>query len=157
MFFSAAMLVSSILLSYGVGTPSRPELGPNQDPANLLEVFLRSSVGFDVTLSPGEDLVVRSHDQVGECIMVELEALGKGLPIEVFLPLNQHLSDVLERICDSSHGHRLTVSSNASGEVLVFGSDVVEGARNAFAGSMILHALDGKDYLAVLVISARPS
>lgn len=152
-FFSAAILVSSVLLSYGLETPQSAEIRPTRDPANLLEVFLRASVGADIILDLGERTVIRSNEQIGECLNIEVRGLFEGLPVKAFLPLNQQFSDALERLCGLSLQHRLVVLDQTSEEVLAIGMDIDGDAKNAFASSMDMRDVDGTDYLVMLVIS----
>lgn len=151
-FFSAAILVSSVLLSYGLEATKGAEIRPTRDPANMLDVFLRASIGVDITLDLSERVVVRSNEQIGECLAIELRELVGGSPVESFLPLNQQLSNVLLRLCGHSLQHRLVVLDKSSHEVLAIGMDLDRGARNAFASSMELRD-DGMDYVVILVIT----
>lgn len=156
-FFSAAILVSSVLLSYGLETPQSAEIRPTRDPANLLEVFLRASVGVDIILDLGERAVIRSNEQMGECLNIELRGLSEGLPVKAFLPLNEQFSDTLQRLCGLSFHHRLVALDPTSEEVLAIGMDIEGDARNAFASSMVMRDVDGTDYLLMLVISTCAS
>ena len=152
-FFSAAIVVSSVLLSYGLEAPQSAEIRSTRDPANLLEVFLRASVGVDIILDLGERAVIRSNEQMGECLAIELRGLSEGLPVKAFLPLNQQFSDALQRLCGLSFHHRLVVLDQTSEEILAIGMDIDGDARNAFASSMDMRDVDGTDYLVMLVIS----
>ncbi len=152
-FFSAAILVSSVLLSYGLAPPQGAEIRPTKDPANVLDVFLRASVGVEVTLDLGERLVVGSNEQIGECLNIELRGLSEGMPIKAFLPLNQQFSDALQRLCGLALHPRLVVLDQTSEEVLAIGMDAGGDARNAFASSTKMRDVDGSDYLVMLVIS----
>jgi hypothetical protein len=156
-FFSAAILVSSVLLSYGIEARDSAEIGPTRDPANLLEVFLKASVGVDLTLDLGVRVTVRSNEQIGECLSIELRGLSEGIPVKAFLPLNQQLSEALNRLCGLSFHHRLVVLDQASEEVLAIGMDIDGDARNVFASSMNMRDVDGSDYLVMMVISTCAS
>jgi len=153
-FFSAAILVSSVLLSYGLEAPQIADFRPTRDPANMLDVFLRASVGVEIILDLGERAVIRNNEQIGECLNIELRGLSEGLPVKAFLPLNEQFSDTLQRLCGLSFHYRLVVLDQTSKEVLAIGMDIDRDARNAFASSMDMRDVDGTDYLVMLVISA---
>jgi hypothetical protein len=152
-FFSASILVSSVLLTYGIEATETTETKPTRNPANLLEVFLMASIGVSMNLDLGERAVIRSNEQIGDCLSIELRGLSQGLPEEAFLPLNHQLSIVLQRLCGLSVVHRLVVLDHTSEEVLAIGMDIDRSARNVFASSIDLGDIDGKGYLVMLVIS----
>jgi len=152
-FFTAAILVSSILLSYGIDATQSAESRSSRDPANMLEVFLMASIGVDTTIDLGEGIVIGGNEQVGECLNIELHGLSEGLPVSVFMPLNQQLSDVLQRLCGPSYLYRLVALDQASTEVMAIGADIGRDSENAFASSVDMRDVDGMDYLVMLVIT----
>jgi len=152
-FFSAAILVSSVLLSYGIDATQSAESRSSRDPANVLEVFLMSSIGVEIVLDLGERIVIGSNEQVGECLNIELSGLSEGMPVSGFLPLNQQFSDALQRLCGPSSIYRLVALDQASTEVMAIGTDLGADAENAFASSVDMRDVDGMDYLVMLVIT----
>jgi hypothetical protein len=151
-FFSAAMVVSSVLLSYGLEAPQLAETGPGHDPANVLEVFLEASVGTTIVLDPGERTTIRENEQIGECLGIELSELSEGMPLSAFLPLNLRFSDILDRLCGLSCPHRLTVLDETSEQVLAIGTDIAAVTGDAFASSMDMRDVNGIDYVVILII-----
>lgn len=156
-FFSAAILVSSVLLSYDLSGTKDSGVGPTQDPANLLDVFLRASIGKEIVLELGEHVTIRSDDQIGECMILEIGALSQGMPLTVFQPLNQEFSIALDRLCDTTFRYRLVVQNADSEEVLQVGMDVDRECGNIFASSMSMRDVRGADYLVILSIFAEGS
>lgn len=155
-FFAAAMVISGVLLSYArSGTVERPDAVPYPDPENLLEVFLRASIGQTVTLDIGGSVVVRGNDPIGECLLMESRALTEGLPVEPFRPMNDIFLETLEESCGPGFQPRISVLTCEGAEILSIGARSPPLVREAFAGSSELYDEDGMCYLVVLVLTSR--
>lgn len=156
-FFSAALLASSVILSYGLGAHEVTIAGACRDPGDLLEVFLGASVGEELVLDLPERTVIGSNERIGECLNLELCSVLAGTSGEAFLPLNQLLSEALDRLCGPMLHHRLVMLDSGSDEVLAMGPDVGADARDAYASSTVMRDVSGADYLLVLILAACAS
>jgi hypothetical protein len=152
-FFAAAMVVSSILLSYESDSRPETEARPYPDPSEALGVFLKASIGSDAVLSMADPVSIRAGDLAGECLLVELCGLSDGLPEDVFDPLNDLLSRMLSDICAPWAWH-LSASADAVTVLLELGCSSITRVQQVFAGSAELADAEGRSYLVVLSISS---
>ncbi len=151
-FFAAALVVSSVLLSYVEDSRVVTDEGPDRDPAEALSVFLRASLGSDVDLLEDGSILIRARDQAGECLLVELSGLSEGLPKETYDRLNEVLSQILSSIC-SPWCWRLSIFAESS-ELLILGCEHGLESDTILAGSTELEGPAGKEYFAVLSVSS---
>jgi hypothetical protein len=94
-FFAISMVISSVFLSQAYldsrGGDSEIDGDARLDPASILAVLLRTSIGANLTLDLDKELRVRPTDSVGECLSVEALAVASGVPSETFDVLNSHV------------------------------------------------------------------
>lgn len=153
-FFSAALVVSATLLSYQMVPSDGTDAEPCLDAAEALRVFLRASVGSEVELAIEDSVLIRTGDQAGECLLVELRGLSEGLPVREFDPLNRLLCGMLSNITTPYPWH-LSVFADSPSEMLGLGPGLVDGSGTVLAGSAGLDDAEGRTYFMVLAISSR--
>ncbi len=152
-FFAVAMLASSVLLSYSRSQPLDP-LGDADgagDPAEVLRVFLRASVGAEIELWDG--LTIAGCEPVADCLMAEACWISQGAAPSSFEELDIVLLAMLEKIVAPGLSPHLQVIDTVDGGQTVLrierspaASDVRVSATQEFPG------VGGSGYLAVLVL-----
>ena len=99
-FFAASIVISSAILSQtfredlSATDASVQETLP--DPASLLAILLRTSIGTELVLDFGKGFVVHPDTTVGEVLSVEVPALSSGVDEIVFSGLNREILSIAE-------------------------------------------------------------
>ncbi len=161
-FFSTAMVISTVLLSY-IGPPERGGSGSYDcptDPGEVLEAFLKASLGKEVRIGTPYDVLLSSGEAVGECIFVEAHLLAEGASKDAFRQLNELLLVALTNITGVHSGPHLLVvaASGDSGSPLLAIPDVPANGTDMVAANSVLPGEGGERFLAVLVLCpAAPS
>ncbi len=100
-FFSIAMMVSCVILAQAVensaGVPTTSQEGA-LDVANMLDVFLRASLGREVIIGTSPEIRIRGIETVAECLRAELDGLVMGAAPEAFSSLNDAFAGILEAL-----------------------------------------------------------
>lgn len=151
-FFSASILVSSTLLAYALPEGERGLDEIDIDPASMLEVLLRASVGEEIRLEVNGMALIRANDEIGECLMAEVHALGEGVDIAAFDALNGALARIMNSVCGPCISPHLSVLDKEDDSVVLALPDLASDSRNAFASSLELTDLDGSRYIVELVL-----
>jgi hypothetical protein len=98
-FFSIAMLVSGVMISY-VESSSRDTTsgvrGPSVDIAEVLSVVMKASIGREVEVLPG--LEISGYESVAECLSAELHALSANIEPGVFDCLNEAIGEMIDTL-----------------------------------------------------------
>ena len=151
-FFSAAILVSSTLLAYATpqGDAGFTEL--DIDPASLLEVLLRASIGEEIHVSVGGLAQIRGNDEIGECLMAEVHALREGVDPLAFVDLNRVVGRIMASVCGPCVNPYLVVLEKEDNCVVLAVPYAVVDARDAFASSIDLVDIDGSKCIVELVL-----
>lgn len=96
-FFSAAMLVSGVMISY-IESSSRDMVtdvgAPPVDIAEILGVVMRSSVCCEAEALPGFE--VSGRESVAECLAAELYGLSLGVERHLFEGINDAIGGVVD-------------------------------------------------------------
>lgn len=151
-FFSAAIIVSSTLLAYAA-PPSDAGVGElDIEPASMLEVILRASIGEDIQLSVGGPTLIRENDEIGECLMAEVHAMQEGVDPLAFADLNRVLGRVMDSVCGPCITAQLVILEKEDNTVALAVPDRVFEVRDAFASSIELVDIDGSRYIVELVL-----
>ncbi|MBN1677958.1 MAG: hypothetical protein JW880_05405 [Candidatus Thermoplasmatota archaeon] len=98
-FFSIAMLVSSILMaqSESVSTSTHSELDwPGVEVSDMLEVMMGASIGTEMTICLDREWEICGSESVAECLCAELCAVSKGFEMSAFDPVNEAIAGILE-------------------------------------------------------------
>lgn len=100
-FFSVAMLVSSIVLVQ-VGAASRDSgdsvVEPPIDVPSMLQALMGASVGRAITIPLEPELRIQGQESVAECLSAELYALSVGCDADVFADLDDAFCDILRAL-----------------------------------------------------------
>ena len=157
-FFTAMLLVSGILVAF-CRTDSQAyspvNNGSRNDPATVLQVFLKTSLGASVGLLHPTPVTLESRSEAAECLAVEVHAIGHGIPVSSFKPLNDLLLGVLETVCGPSQLPCLEVLRLADAQpevVLRLGVEASE-ASSIRASSVELPGTGGADYFVTLELA----
>ena len=154
-FFAAALVMCSIIISYGrPSPPTDSDRRGDSDPAEILQVLLRASIGRSATIELGGSYHLDGSEDVASCIAVEVTALRLGVSETVFASLNEIIVEVVEAICNPVFEPILIVYDFADGHsshVLRL-PDKEPDSMDRCASSVAIPGNDGHDYLAVLVL-----
>lgn len=101
-FFSVAVLISSIMLSRTYqeyrDEVKGPELDAAYDVSSFLEVLLRGSIGEAMSLNITGNMTIRPTTTVGECLAMEASALLDGESADAFRGMNDLILVIAGRI-----------------------------------------------------------
>ena len=151
-FFSSALVISSLLLYYGLGQGSPVIIEKiAEDPSEILAVYLRASLGTTVLLPGNPEVVVRETDTVGDCLLAEASSLSRGDEPIRFSLLNSILCGALDSVCGLCVNPHLLVENVSDGAIVIALPDLPGEATDARAASMELEA-DGNIFLFELVL-----
>jgi len=154
-FFAAALVMCSIIVSYGRPSPlPDSDRRGDSDPAEILQVLLRASIGRSVTIELGGSHHLDGSEDVASCIAVEATALRLGVSETVFASMNEIIVDIVEAICNPIFEPILVVYDIADGlssHVLRL-PDMEPDSMDRCASSVEVPGNDGHDYLVVMVL-----
>jgi len=151
-FFGAAILVSSTLLAYAMPASDAGVVELDIEPASMLEVLLRASIGEDIRLSVGGPALIRENDEIGECLIAEVHALREGVNPLAFADLNRAFGHVMDSVCGPCIDAQLVVLEKEDNYVVLEVPHKVSEVTNAFASSIELVDADGSRYIVELVL-----
>ena len=162
-FFIAAVIISSILLYYSsnVNTMQPQDHGSGtSDPQKVIETLLRSSVGRDVVVELDAPRHIACDTEVGQCLLLEAEALLDGMEIEAFDNLNLAILDDLCAICNPMHDPFLVIyaSDDSDATCLLDIPGAPPDVQTRYAASMDLVQDEEKNLAVQLILCpAAPS
>lgn len=155
-FFAAALAVCGVLASY-----ARPLVEPrtdpqgDADPAEILPVLLRASIGRQVSIDLESSYNLDGTEDVATCIAVEVHALSSGANQEVFSSLNAIILEMMTSLCNPAFEPFLIVYDLDDGlpsPILKLPHEETD-SENRFASSTEVPGDDGNPYKAILVLS----
>lgn len=156
-FFSVAVLISSILLSRTLheyrDEITAPEFEAAYDASSFLEVLLRGSIGESMGLDTTALITIRPTTTVGECLAMEAAALLDGELPDAFQEMNDMILDIAARIAGQLVVPHLWIMQSLNGSwVSVAGiEDRPPVSQNRHAASFDLPA-DGADRCRVTLV-----
>lgn len=156
-FFIGAVLVSNILMSYVTTLPNHPNgnsFGGDTDPAEILRMFLATSLCESVVVDLGQTFHMDDRTTAAESLAIELVALEGGHDIRQFDRLNSLIHDMLRAVCNPAYEPYLLVfemDDDATVPVLSIPC-VPEATDNAYASSTEIPGSGTMVYLAELVL-----
>ncbi len=117
-FFLVAVTVSGLLLFYSSLSPSETiDHGQGTaDPSAVLESFLHSSIGSEIVVSLDPPRYISFDTDIGQCLLLEAEAILDGVKVEAFLELNLAAEDALSNITSPACEPYLAVLSSGENE-----------------------------------------
>lgn len=130
------------------------------DPADLLVVLMRASVGTSMELNTSPSVTVTGYEEFSEVLSFELDELDSGTPIELFAEFNDILCGTLSGACTPAmEPHLVAFREDGSyDEPLLAVPSVPDPTALAFAGSVTLPSQLGGLYIVILVLDpAAPS
>ena len=153
-----AMLISSTTYAYverSAGCGSRPVLDMDHDPGQVLSVFLRASLGTEVSLEIDGSLTISSKEKVASCLRSELDALEVGWSQEAFGPLNEAmlsmLADLVGLGCSAHLSAYLAAEAGTSPVLVLERAPCV--SENRCSASCVVPGASGRSYIVVLVLA----
>lgn len=160
-FFSIAMLVSGVMISY-VESSSRDAMtvvgGPPVDIAEVLNAVMGASISREVGVLPG--LEISGHESVAECLSAELYALSMNVESQMFDGLNEAIGEVVDPLSGPLFDWRIIVVhplGRSSEPCLAIPGPSVPRSL-AYAASTELPCSDGVLYTVILILEpATPS
>lgn len=160
-FFVAATAISTMVLSYA--SPDNDHRldghGGDVDPAEVLNVFLMTSLGERLTLEIGRPVVVDGSEDVASCLALEVSALKAGREPGVFAGMNSVLEGMLVSLCNPVFEPHLIVfeRADAGWSVLFALLGVTDRTWEAYASSAGLMTDDETECLVELVLTPSSS
>ena len=130
------------------------------DPADLLAVLMRASVGTSMEFDTSPSVTVTGYEEFSEVLSFELDELDSGTPVELFAEFNDHLCGTLSGACTPAmEPHLVAFREDGSYDELVLAiPSAPDPTALAFAGSVTLPRQSGGQYIVVLVLDpASPS
>jgi len=155
-FFAVALAVCGVLVSYARPlVEPRADLQGDADPAEILRVLLRASIGRPVTIDLEGSHRLDGTEDVATCIAVEVRALSSGISQTVFSSLNAIILEMMSSMCNPLFEPFLIVYDVDGGlpsQVLKLPYDVAD-SENRCASSTEIPGDGGNPYMAILVLS----
>lgn len=148
-FFSIAVVTSSVVLSYDEVRTDDLAGADSIDPENILRVFLRACVGVDTTLYDGTE--VDGKECAADCLMAEAMRIVDGVDPGLFTELNGALLASLERVVAAGFAPHLSVVSHVGGTLIDIGR-ATAGVEDLLAASEEFPDVGGSRCLVVLVL-----
>lgn len=155
MFFTAAMVISAVLSGYvGRGPAAAGPVAGSSDAEDILRVFLRASLGTKVTIGWPHEVILSGAESVGECLASEASALCAGCPSAAFGELNACLLSAAKNLTGPRFCPYILVfeSERNSTSPCIALPEVPTADKNLLAGSALLPAIDGLEFVVVLVL-----
>lgn len=155
-FFAAALAICGVLVSY-----ARPLDGPrtdpqgDADPAEILRVLLRASIGRPVSIDLEGSHRLDGTEDVATCIAVEVHALSSGANLKVFSSLNAIILEMMISLCNPAFEPFLIVYDLDDGlpsPVLKLPYEEAD-SENLFASSTEIPGDGGNPYKVILILS----
>lgn len=156
-FFLVATTISGVVLYYSsLDTPSTPQdHGQGQaDPHEILETLLRSFIGTDIIVHLDIPRHISWDTDIGQCLLLEAEAILDGMMVEPFRSLNEAIRDAIYSICSPMYTPFLAVlsSEDAGSEPLISIPGPAEESSQRFASVMQLSHDEEKNLLVQLLL-----
>jgi len=157
-FFALAMLISSSTFAYVEGVSSEhgteAALSGECDPGQVLLVFMRASVGVEVTLDLGGEVPISSREEVATCLSAELDALAGGCGVDRFDPLNDALLTMLGKLVGIGYSAHLSAyrTTDDGAEPILVLEEAGCVSENRYSGSCEVPGAGGSAYVVVLVL-----
>ncbi|MCU0853070.1 MAG: hypothetical protein MUC90_07470 [Thermoplasmata archaeon] len=160
-FFAAAILLSSIVMSFSINSPGTVAGRSVQIDANeILVAFLQASVSQTFEVALEEPLTVTGKETFAFCLSVEAGVLIEGGTIEPFLSMNEVIHDTLVRLSPHGFDPCVIVTNESRGlDQPLFGIPRVMGrSSEVYAGSAWIPSSTGDEILVVLtLVPASPA
>lgn len=155
-FFVAAMTISTVLMSY-VRTGAESSLddtGGYSDPADVLEVFMRASIGERLTLLLDTQVCIEPSEEVASCLAAEVAALRQGVAPEAFADLDSLMERILRSISSPALEPHLLVlePGDPSPKTLMTLGGAPDRGECSYASSCTLGMQGGAECLVELVL-----
>lgn len=155
-FFIAAMAISTVLMSYvrtGVDQ-SLDDKGGRSDPAEVLQAFMRASIGERVTLQIDTQVCIEPSEDVASCLAAEIAALRQGVAPEVFANLDSLMERILRSVSSPALEPHLLVlePGDPSPKTLLTLGGVPGRGECSYASSCTLGMQGGAECLVELVL-----
>jgi len=155
-FFAAALAVCGVLVSYARPlVEPRTDLQGDADPAEILRVLLRASIGHSVSIDLEGSYRLDGTEDVATCIAVEVRALSSGASQTVFSTLNAIILEMMNSLCNPVFKPFLIVYDLDDGlrsPVLKLPYEEAD-SENRYASSTEIPGDDGNPYKAILILS----
>jgi hypothetical protein len=116
-FFLVSVVISGALLYYsslGTAVELRDHGQGQADPHELLENLLRSSIGTGIVVPLDVPRHISGDTDIGQCLLLEAEAVLDGMRVEAFDPLNEAIGSALISICSPMYSPHLAVLSSGN-------------------------------------------
>ena len=156
MFFAVALAICGVLASYARPlVEPRTELQGDADPAEILRVLLRASIGRPVTIDLEGSHRLDGTEDVATCIAVEVRALSSGTSQTVFSSLNAIILEMMTSMCNPVFEPFLIVYDVDDGSpspVLKLPYEVAD-SENRYASSTEIPGDGGNPFKAILILS----
>jgi len=160
-FFSIAILVSGVMISY-VGFSSGDAMTgacePPRDVAEVLSALMAASIGSAVESQTG--LEVSGHESIAECLSAELYALSLNVERQMFDGLNAAIGEAVEPLSGPLFDWLIIVvdPDGSSDEPCLVIPESHALSSLAYAASTELPCSDGVLYTVILILEpATPS
>lgn len=157
-FFALTMLISSSTFAYVEGVSSEhgteAAVSGECDPGQVLSVFMRASVGVEVTLDLGGEVTISSREEVASCLSAELDAIVGGCSVDQFDPLNDALLMMLGKLVGMGYSAHLSAyrTTDDGAEPILVLEEAGCVSENRYSGSCEVPGLGGSAYVVVLVL-----
>ena len=155
-FFAAALAVCGVLVSYARPlVEPRTDLQGDADPAEILRVLLRASIGRPVSIDLEGSHRLDGTEDVATCITVEMHALSCGADQKVFSSLNAVILEMMISLCNPAFEPFLIVYDLDNGlpsPVLRLPHEEAD-SENRFASSTEIPGDGGNPYKVILILS----
>lgn len=155
-FFVAALAICGALVSYAEPSAEpRMNLQGDTDPAEILPVLLRASIGRPILMNLEGGHYLDGTEDVAVCIAVELHALSSGASQNSFSLLNTIILEMMNSLCNPVLEPFLIIyclDNGLTSSVLKLPCEEPE-SKNLYASSAEIPGEDGNPYRAILVLS----
>jgi hypothetical protein len=154
-FFAAALAISGVLVSYARPlVEPRTDLQGDADPAGILRVLLRTSIGRPVSIDLHGSYRLDGTEVVATCIAVEVSALSSGASQMPFSSLNAIILEMMNSLCDPVFEPVLTVYDLGEGspDPVLKLPNVEVDSKNRYASSTDIPGDDGNPFKVVLIL-----
>lgn len=155
-FFAAAILLSSILMSFppasSDGDPSR---SPRVDANEVLVAFLHASISVRFEIVLDEPLAVTGAESFALCLSLEASVILSGGSAEPFQALNDIVREALLKLSPSGFAPSIIVTDKNRGldDPLLAIPGAVERSNEIYAGSAWIPSSTGDELLVVLMLA----
>lgn len=158
-FFAAAILLSSIVLSFSLGSSSTSAgMDSRVDASDVLTAFLHASVAESFEIVLDEPLKVTGSETFALCLSLEASTILAGGSAEPFEAMNEIVWEALLRLCPLGFSPCLVVTDKSGRlqDPLFVIPETSNGSEEVYAGSAWIPSASGEELLVVLKLAPAP-